>query len=75
MVNVEVENSKASVTGDFFIEPAEAREEIESVLESLEKDVSDKQIIEELESVEAQLIGFAAEDVAEAFQKARGEEE
>ncbi len=74
MVNVKAEDSTVSVTGDFFIEPAEGREKIEEVLEE-SKDLSKSEIIEELDKLDAQLIGFSAEHVVDAFQKARGDQE
>lgn len=70
MVNVEVENSNVKVTGDFFIEPAEGREEIESVLEKIGERASEEDIIEEVQGIDAQLIGFSPKDVVEAFQRA-----
>lgn len=71
MVSVEVDSSEISVTGDFFIDPAESREEIESILEE-SKNLSEKDVVEEIRDLDAILIGFSAEDVVEAFQKARG---
>lgn len=73
MVNVEVTGSNVSVTGDFFIEPAEAREEIESILEE-STDLSEDEIVEKLNDIDARLIGFSASDVVEAFLKAAGEQ-
>jgi len=73
MVKVEVNHSKVSVTGDFFIQPAEAREKIESVLEE-SKDLSRTEIVRSINEIEAKLIGFSAENVVEAFHKARGDQ-
>lgn len=73
MVNVNVKDSEISVTGDFFIEPAEAREEIEAILER-SKNLSDDEITEEINNLDAKLIGFSPADVVEAFQKAVGEQ-
>lgn len=75
MVNVNVKGSDISVTGDFFIEPAEAREEIESILGESEN-LTEDELVKEIKNLEAKLIGFSAEDVVEAFQKAvEGDEE
>jgi len=74
MVNVEIGESGISVTGDFFIQPAEAREDIEYILEESE-DLSENNIVEKIRNLDAKLIGFSAEDVLEAFQKASGGKE
>lgn len=70
MVNVKIDNSKVSVTGDFFIEPPEARQEIERKLESMGQKPSEDEVLEAVQKVEADLIGFSAENVAEAYIKA-----
>lgn len=72
MVNIEVKGSEVSVTGDFFIEPAEAREEIETILKE-SNNLSEDKIIEEINNIDARLIGFSADNVVEAFQKATGD--
>jgi predicted HAD superfamily phosphohydrolase len=74
MVKVEIEDSEVSVTGDFFIEPAEGREKIESVL-SESNHIDEEEILERIEDINAELIGFSARDVLEAFQEARGDQE
>lgn len=74
MVNVGVTGSEVSVTGDFFIEPAEAREEIESILKE-SRNLSEDKMIEKVSDIDARLIGFSAEDVVEAFRKAVGDQE
>lgn len=71
MVNVEVENSEVSVTGDFFIEPPEARRRIEEALTELNEGADKEDAVEELEEIEAKFIGFSAKDVAEAFERAK----
>lgn len=73
MVDVEVTDSEVSLTGDFFIQPAEARKKIESVLEG-SKDLSGDEIVQAINEIGAELIGFSAENVVEAFQKARGDQ-
>lgn len=74
MVNVDVKGSEVSFTGDFFIEPAETREEIEDILERA-KSLSDNELIGEISDLDARLIGFSAEDVVEAYRKAVGEDQ
>jgi lipoate-protein ligase A len=71
MVNVQTD--PVSVTGDFFIEPPEAREEIEEILEELGGKDPEK-IVGKLKDIEADFIGFSAEDVVEAFVEARKDE-
>jgi lipoate-protein ligase A len=75
MVEIELETGSAKVKqarirGDFFLEPPEKLEELEARIEGLETDTGKEKIVEELETVEADMIGFSPEDVAEAFQKA-----
>ncbi|MFB6217187.1 MAG: hypothetical protein ABEJ72_09555 [Candidatus Aenigmatarchaeota archaeon] len=74
MVNVRVEDNDVSLTGDFFLEPAEAREEIEVLLRDFETSGYDD-LVEAIKSIDAELIGFSADHVVEAFQKARDQEE
>lgn len=69
MVNVKIEGSEISVTGDFFIEPAEAREDIETILKE-SKNKSNTEIVEEIGTLNARLIGFSPEDVVKAFKEA-----
>lgn len=66
---------EASLRGDFFLEPPEKLEDLEEKLEGLSEDAERSEIVEKLEKVSAELIGFSREDVAETFEKAvRGEE-
>jgi hypothetical protein len=53
------------IHGDFFIEPPEALEEIMEKLTGLkaEREI----LIENIESVDAELIGFSAEDLADVI--------
>lgn len=64
------EVSEAKIRGDFFLEPPEKLEELEGRLEGLETNAGKEKIIEQLEEVEADLIGFSREDIAEAFREA-----
>ena len=75
MVEIELETDsgkvkQARIRGDFFLEPPEKLEKLEARIEGLETDTGKEKIVEELETVEADMIGFSPEDVAEAFQKA-----
>lgn len=75
LVKAEVEVSDDTITdvnirGDFFIEPPEALEELESVLEGLDSDASEEEIVEAINELDGRMIGFSAEHVAEAIQKA-----
>ncbi|MFB6145433.1 MAG: lipoate--protein ligase family protein [Candidatus Nanohaloarchaea archaeon] len=66
---VEVEDDElkdVDIRGDFFIEPPEALEEMEKALEGLPENVEKEDIIEKIDQLEGKMIGFSAEDVAEA---------
>lgn len=54
------------ITGDFFLEPPEALSELEAAIEGKPPDVSREALRESIEDVEAELIGFDADDLAEA---------
>ena len=71
-VKVEVNGEEVNVRGDFFLEPPEALEEIEEKLSEL-SDAGKNQIIEELEDLDVEFIGFSPEHVVEAFKQALGE--
>lgn len=58
------------IHGDFFVEPPEALEEIRENLVGLKAER--KKLIENIESVEAELIGFSSEDLAEVIIEASG---
>ena len=70
MVMVEINDEGVNVRGDFFLEPPEKLGEIEEKLEEFETSSSIDKIVEELQSVDAEFIGFSAEDLGEAFRKA-----
>ncbi|MFB6180264.1 MAG: lipoate protein ligase C-terminal domain-containing protein [Candidatus Nanohalobium sp.] len=75
MVNIEVKTSENSVenvklTGDFFIEPPEALEDIEKAFEGLDLVLDEEKVLRRLEEVEADLIGFSREDLVEVFAEA-----
>lgn len=74
MVNVKLVYNEVieevDITGDFFLEPAEALEGLEGKIEGLETGVSVEKIVERLEQVDAELIGFSRKDIAEAVREA-----
>ena len=55
-----------TLTGDFFLEPPEARRDLEAALEGKPADASKADLEEAIEAVDAELIGFAPSDLAEA---------
>ncbi len=54
------------VTGDFFLEPPERHASLEAALEGHPTDVSRTTLVEAIEAVDATLIGFDAEHLADA---------
>ena len=62
------------VHGDFFIEPADKLGNIRGLIEGLERDFDREKVIDRIESLEAELIGFSAEDVVDVLEKFNGEE-
>lgn len=63
------------IHGDFFIDPAEKLEDITDMIERLSKDFERESIVEELKSIDAELIGFSAEDIVDVLEKFRGDKE
>lgn len=59
-----------TLTGDFFLEPPDARGELEQALVGAPIDASDQELLEAIESVDATLIGFDAADLVTAVQEA-----
>ncbi len=62
------------VHGDFFIDPAEKLEDIREAVEGLDKDFDRKELLSEIDDIDAELIGFSAQDIADVLEKFRGEE-
>lgn len=56
----------ARVTGDFFLEPPAARAALEAAIEGQPLDVDRETLIEAIEAVDAQFIGFDPGHLAEA---------
>ncbi len=73
LVRVDVDFSdrleEINITGDFFLEPPEALEEFEEALIGLDTNFSESDIIERLEKIDAQTIGFEKRHIAEALTK------
>ncbi|MFB6299220.1 MAG: hypothetical protein ABEH65_03065 [Halobacteriales archaeon] len=61
-VNDTIQN--VTITGDFFLEPPEARTDLEDAIEGQPADVSEATLVEAIQAVDAQLIGFEASDLA-----------
>lgn len=59
------------ITGDFFVQPPEALNDLERVLEGskLSEDLTDQ-----LEDVDAELIGFSRKDILECIESGLGDE-
>ncbi|MFB6244766.1 MAG: hypothetical protein ABEJ03_00270 [Candidatus Nanohaloarchaea archaeon] len=70
LVKVEREEDGVRLTGDFFLEPPEARKKIENRLENQKEDAGESEVASSLEDLEADFIGFSPEDVAEAYIRA-----
>ena len=58
-----------SITGDFFIEPPEALEKIEGSLIGLSKDFTRSDVVKRVSEIDADLIGFAPEHIAECLEE------
>lgn len=54
------------ITGDFFLEPPDARRRLETAIEGHTVDVSRADLVDAIEAVDARLIGFSASDLADA---------
>jgi lipoate-protein ligase A len=54
-----------TITGDFFLEPPEARSDLEAAIEGHPTDVSRERLHTAIEDVDAQLIGFGVADLAD----------
>jgi len=58
------------ITGDFFLEPPAALAALEAAIEGQPTDADREQLTEAVAAVDAELIGFAASDLAEAAREA-----
>lgn len=59
-----------TITGDFFLEPPAALADLEAAIEGQPTDADREQLAEAVAAVDAELIGFAASDLAEAAREA-----
>jgi lipoate-protein ligase A len=62
-----------TITGDFFIEPPEALEALAVAVEGHPVDANHAELVTAIRGVDAQLIGFDADDLAAALRAAVGE--
>ncbi|MFB6292017.1 MAG: hypothetical protein ABEI58_01325 [Candidatus Nanohaloarchaea archaeon] len=73
LVQVEAEYSDVfkdvSITGDFFLEPPEALEDIQDAIEGVEVG-DEEELVEKLESLDARMIGFEPSHIVEALREA-----
>ena len=60
----------ARITGDFFLEPPEARAELEAAIEGHSFEVDRETLVASIESVDARCIGFEVDDLTEATMEA-----
>ena len=67
------EFKNVKVHGDFFIEPADKLEDIREIVEGLERDFDREKVVDKIENLDAELIGFSAEDIADVLEEFRGE--
>jgi lipoate-protein ligase A len=58
-----------TITGDFFLEPPEALEDIEAAIEGESIDADDEALIGKIEAVDAELIGFEPSHIVEALRE------
>ena len=65
---------EVKIHGDFFVEPADKLEEIRKTIEGLTADFDREEFISEIGNIDAELIGFSAEDIADVLEKFRGGE-
>ena len=59
-----------TISGDFFLEPPEAREELERAIEGHSNDVDREELLAAIRTVDASLIGFTAGDLADVTREA-----
>ncbi len=59
-----------TITGDFFLEPPAALADLEAAIEGQPTDADREQLAKAVAAVDAELIGFAATDLAAAAREA-----
>lgn len=57
------------ITGDFFLEPPEALEDIEAAIEGKPIDTDEDDLIEAIGEVDAEMIGFGPEHIVQALKE------
>jgi lipoate-protein ligase A len=62
-----------TISGDFFLEPPESLESLTAAVEESHISASRDELVKNIESVDAKLIGFTAEDLAIALRTAVGQ--
>lgn len=65
-VTYDAEIESVTLTGDFFLEPPEARPDLEAAIEGKPADATRTELEDAIEAVDAELIGFSASDLATA---------
>lgn len=72
LVNVEVEkeSSKVKLTGDFFLQPPESREQIEETIQNNISAFDRENLVHKLSSLDVKFIGFSPKDVVKALEDA-----
>lgn len=63
------------IHGDFFIEPVDKLEDIREIVEGLERDFEREKVVDRIDSLDVELIGFSAEDIVDVLGKFRGEKQ
>jgi len=61
---------EVNIRGDFFIEPAEALHDLEENIENISVDTNREDLLDYINNVEAELIGFSSEDIVKAVREA-----
>lgn len=64
-VTYDDEIEAVEITGDFFLQPPEALADLEAAIEGHAADVEAATLVEAIQQVEAELIGFDAADLAQ----------
>jgi len=72
-IDVEARIEDVTITGDFFVEPPEARSELEAAIEGHNANADHQTILSALETVDATLIGFSIDDLADLTMEALDE--
>lgn len=63
------------IHGDFFIEPVEKIGEIRDIIEGLSRNFDRDKVLIQIQDIDAELIGFSAEDIVDVLEKFRGKDD